>query len=561
MIPKQFQFFLDLTCCQQRNDPKEYFFSITACCLLKETKFWETSDMSQDKLIATMNIIADIDPEFIFQVAYYVRNQMYIRSVSNFILAFSALHPKTKPYCSTYMCPTMLIPGDLIEVCQFVQLISNKLKSNNQLNGSTNIRKQLFFPTILQKQFRKKLTQLNIYQLGKQCSDCSRKKNIKIYQQILNPDIKNKKRENRLLNLKQIREVLKYQGKDVQEQFEKRTIQRTNQRRKNMRNHKNDYIIQENLTVFDINFLHLKDIIKFSHVKEPRSLVMSILGAKYPKTQEEFEKEFKGEVKLKFDPEKAGQRMQIPIPITWDRELSKGLNSKRQNLEDLIQKNQIPYLALLRSLRNILKQGLSAEAHQKVVQKLSNKQCVENAKIFPLQFFTAFNEIDKWQTNQVKNQEPKKERAKPYEKQKQVKIEEKEEEVTVDPQLIESYKDTIEKAIKIVVDKNLDTIFGVTYVFFDVSASMRSPISGGKKYGSINSCMDCAFVLAHLIRIKCENCQFYLFSSPYRTEHPYTKVNFDDDTLFEGVKDKAKSYNKIINYLYMINHSIQFLYL
>jgi hypothetical protein len=42
---------------------------------------------------------------------------MYIRSVSNFILAFASIHKKTKPFCSTYMGSTILIPGDLIEVC------------------------------------------------------------------------------------------------------------------------------------------------------------------------------------------------------------------------------------------------------------------------------------------------------------------------------------------------------------------------------------------------------------------------------------------------------------
>lgn len=65
MIPNQFNFLLDKTCCKQRDDPKEYFFSIVASSLLKETKYYETSNESRDKLIATMNIIADIDPEFI----------------------------------------------------------------------------------------------------------------------------------------------------------------------------------------------------------------------------------------------------------------------------------------------------------------------------------------------------------------------------------------------------------------------------------------------------------------------------------------------------------------
>lgn len=38
--------------------------------------------------------------------------------------------------------------------------------------------------------------------------------------------------------------------------------------------------------------------------------------------------------------------------------------------------------------------------------------------------------------------------------------------------MIESYKKAIENALKIAVDKNLDTISGVTYVFVDVSGSM-----------------------------------------------------------------------------------------
>lgn len=32
---------------------------------------------------------------------------------------------------------------------------------------------------------------------------------------------------------------------------------------------------------------------------------------------------------LKFEPERAGKRMQVPIPVTWERELSsKGKSSK-----------------------------------------------------------------------------------------------------------------------------------------------------------------------------------------------------------------------------------------
>ena len=59
--------------------------------------------------------------------------------------------------------------------------------------------------------------------------------------------------------------------------------------------------------------------------------------------------------------------MKIPIPVTWDRELSKGKESKKQIWEQLIQNNQVPYLALLRNLRNILQANLSDDAHFKVL--------------------------------------------------------------------------------------------------------------------------------------------------------------------------------------------------
>ena len=55
--------------------------------------------------------------------------------------------------------------------------------------------------------------------------------------------------------------------------------------------------------------------------------------------------------------------------------------------------------------------------------------------------------------------------------------------------MIKAYSEAIEDAMRIAVDKNLDTIPEVTYIFVwfliimskDVSGSMCSKISGGKK--------------------------------------------------------------------------------
>lgn len=94
------------------------------------------------------------------------------------------------------------------------------------------------------------------------------------------------------------------------------------------------------------------------------------------------------------------------------------------------------------------------------------------------------------------------------------------------------YKQAIENALKISCDKNLDTIPGITYVFVDVSGSMQSQISGGKKYGSVHQCMTCAFVLGHMIRIKCETSKFYLFAAPgSSSKNPFLEVDFGNDSL------------------------------
>lgn len=116
--------------------------------------------------------------------------------------------------------------------------------------------------------------------------------------------------------------------------------------------------------------MNLKDIIQMSHISEPKKMVMAVLGYKYPKTEQEYKAIFNNDPQ--FEADRAGKRMQIPIPVTWDRELSKG--NGNAIWEQLIQKNQVPYLALLRNLRNILKAKVSDDAHQKVIDKLSHPQ-------------------------------------------------------------------------------------------------------------------------------------------------------------------------------------------
>jgi hypothetical protein len=52
----------------------------------------------------------------------------------------------------------------------------------------------------------------------------------------------------------------------------------------------------------------MKDIIRFCHITEPKLVVMSVMGKKYPATPEAFHQQIKDE-KIDFNPEQAGKRM------------------------------------------------------------------------------------------------------------------------------------------------------------------------------------------------------------------------------------------------------------
>lgn len=111
------------------------------------------------------------------------------------------------------------------------------------------------------------------------------------------------------------------------------------------------------------------------------------MGKRYPNTEDSFKSTYKLEDESqshKFVKENAGKRMTIPIPVTWDRELSRPNVKKQEVWSELIIKNQVPYMALMRNLRNILKANISTELLVNVMDRIQNPKFVETAKMFPL---------------------------------------------------------------------------------------------------------------------------------------------------------------------------------
>lgn len=78
---------------------------------------------------------------------------------------------------------------------------------------------------------------------------------------------------------------------------------------------------------------------------------------------------------------------------TWEKNLSSGVgDSKKESWEISIPK--MGYMALLRNLRNMIKEEIDLKLFKTVLGKLSDKDQVKNSKQFPFRFFSAHRELE-----------------------------------------------------------------------------------------------------------------------------------------------------------------------
>ncbi|KAF6778821.1 hypothetical protein AHF37_01243 [Paragonimus kellicotti] len=117
----------------------------------------------------------------------------------------------------------------------------------------------------------------------------------------------------------------------------------------------------------------MKYLVRLLHIHRPTSHVMCILGKPYPSDAFEF---VKAGLDGDWDPKMAGQRMKLPTPLTWETELSKNKNTA-ESWGKLILTGKLPYMAMLRNLRNIIKSGVSNIVHVAVRNKLTNTVCLQ----------------------------------------------------------------------------------------------------------------------------------------------------------------------------------------
>jgi len=299
----------------------------------------------------------------------------------------------------------------------------------------------------------------------------------------------------------------------------------------------------------------LKRMIRLIHISQPAEPVMAILGKKYPTTEEQFKK---SGLTGTFDSTRIGKRMKLPIPETWETQLSAKKN-KASTWEELIDHKKLPFMAMLRNLRNLIVTGISPKHHQIILDRLTDEKQVANSKQFPLRFLSAYDAINvnlEQLMNDVMDFEKTGDKVQvqvkgPKGKQLGMKrVIKKTPVIPVnmpDYPLIESYRKAIDSAIKFAVVHNVLPITGNTVVFCDVSGSMRTPCSSAKGLGSINSVHEIAILLGLMLKYVCDSCDLQIFSSPGTESNMkcHLSVKVADGSILENMKKVIEETTKL----------------
>ena len=166
---------------------------------------------------------------------------------------------------------------------------------------------------------------------------------------------------------------------------------------------------------------------------------------------------------------------ELAIPDTWEVNLSSSEN-KKATWERMIDENKLGGLAVLRNIRNFIKEGIDNE---KIVKAISN---IKSEKILPYRFIAAERAINNYYEEKRSWDEPK------------------------------IINEVVVKALEEKMLENLENkgeLSGHTALIIDVSGSMRSALSSKSDLARL----DAANGLAILLNEICEDIDIFTFSN------------------------------------------------
>ncbi|XP_059178831.1 telomerase protein component 1-like [Physella acuta] len=331
--------------------------------LIRQPNFKNTFDDTRLEIQKRVSEIVDYDPEFILKVALYSRKELNIRTTSNYLLALAANISACRYYLKKYFNASIALPSDWIEVAELFQTLD---KRNVELGS---------LPAALRKAMIAKFPEFDKYQLGKYNKEGSIKKK--------------RAKDKKLKEVPNSPETSAFSMRNLDDNHP------SDDDFDSSPEDCGDQVLKKKQQKFTI-----KHLIRKLHIREPVEHVMSIIGKKYPSTIEEF---YKSRLPGTWEEEKAGKRMKLPVPETWETQVSlKG--NKAKTWEDLIDHKKLPYMAMLRNLRNMIKAGISPKHHNIVLKRLCDQKSVINSKQFPFRFFSAYKVLTDLEESFEENQ-------------------------------------------------------------------------------------------------------------------------------------------------------------
>ncbi|XP_045306132.1 telomerase protein component 1 isoform X4 [Leopardus geoffroyi] len=344
---------------QAIKEKKMVLMSLLCSTLASNVNIKDAHDPTSVSLFEICSELAPLEPEFILKACLYTRQQLNIRDVANKMLAIAAFLPVCRPHLRRYFCAIVQLPSDWIQVAEFYQDLAK---------GEED--KLVPLPACLRAAMTDKFAQFDEYQLAKYNPWKHRAKR-RPHRRPLPPKtgrpFSETQRLPRYLN----------PLKDEQKKFEE-TYNAVPKK------------IQPRFT--------LKKLVRRLHIQEPAQHVQALLGYRYPSTLQKFSR---SRLPGPWDSSRAGKRMKLPRPETWERELSLRGN-KASVWEELIENGKLPFMAMLRNLCNLLRVGISARHHELVLQKLQHEKSVIHSRQFPFRFLNAHDSINNLET-QLRN--------------------------------------------------------------------------------------------------------------------------------------------------------------
>ncbi|XP_064416478.1 telomerase protein component 1-like [Latimeria chalumnae] len=337
--------------------------------LVNTPKLTDQADPTRLDLVTSSREIADYDPEFILKVALYTRQELNIRMTGNFLLALGAWLPACRPHLRRYFCATVQLPSDWMEVPKLFQSLAG---SGGRLAP---------LPSCLRRSMADKFKEFDEYQLAKYNT---RKQRGKHGKKQLDEETAGEQRAKEVVKRVQCLQAV-YEG-----------FQKTRKGNKQVASESRscdsvpEAAEEDNMTRRKKGpEFTLKKLIGQLHIKEPVYHVMCLLGRRYPSDITSFSR---SHLPGPWDPQLARKRMKLSQPETWERLLCLHGNVAHA-WEELIDHKKLPFMAMLRNLRNMIQVGISPAHHEQILKKLTSQGAVIRSRQFPFRFLSAYKVI------------------------------------------------------------------------------------------------------------------------------------------------------------------------